>query len=153
MTRRRLTAAVLWLLVAVACGPGAASAAEDSQVSSAAATSDTVEVLAQAAPAIVTVMGTNAQGEQETLGSGMIVRGDGVVVTAWHVVSQATAVRVKLRSGTSYQADGLLCWDTEWDFAALKIAGTDLPTVRLGDSDRVRQGDRVLVARTRANGV
>ncbi|HUW08850.1 MAG TPA: trypsin-like peptidase domain-containing protein [Anaerolineae bacterium] len=143
MTGRALTATALWLLVAVACGPGPALAAETQWLAS--STVDTPGVLARVAPAVVTVIGTNAEGEQETLGSGMIVGGDGIVVTAWHVVSQATAVRVKLPSGVSYQADGLLFWDTDWDFAALKISAEDLPTVPLGDSDKVRQGDRVLV--------
>jgi len=145
MTGRALTATVLWLLVAVACGPGPPSAAETPQAPSRSPTLDTADLLARVAPAVVTVGGANAEGDQEALGSGIIVGGDGIVVTAWHVVSQATAVTVKLRSGTSYQADGLLCWDTDWDFAALKIAETDLPTIPLGDSDKVRQGDRVLV--------
>ena len=145
MTGRALTATVLWLLVAVACGPGPASAAETRQAPSRSPTLDTADLLARVAPAVVTVIGTNAEGEQDALGSGMIVNADGVILTAWHVVAEATAVRVELPDGTRYQAEGLLCEDADWDFAALKIAGTRLPTIPLGDSDKVRQGDRVLV--------
>jgi hypothetical protein len=100
--------------------------------------------LARARPAVVTVICTNEKGEEASFGSGCIVAGDGVVLTAWHVVAGAVKVRVQLPTGVSRPVQGLVGWDASKDFALLKITGTNLPTVRLGDSDKVRQGDRIL---------
>jgi len=59
-------------------------------------------------------------------------------------VAGETRVRVKLPTGTTYPVQGLVGWDASRDFALLKIEAKNLPTVPLGDSDKVRQGDRVL---------
>ncbi|NIM05955.1 MAG: tetratricopeptide repeat protein [Armatimonadetes bacterium] len=106
---------------------------------------DKAEVLARVGPAVVTVVATNEDGEQESLGSGVIVKADGVILTAWHVVAGKSQAQVKTASGVSYPVEGLLGWDAGTDFAVLKIAGKALPIAPLGDSDEMEEGDPVLV--------
>jgi serine protease Do len=77
------------------------------------------------------------------LGSGFIVRSDGVILTNAHVVRDAQHVTVKLADHREYRAK-VLGIDTATDVAVLKIDARDLPTVRLADSDQLAVGDYVL---------
>ena len=81
---------------------------------------------------------------QNSLGSGVIVSGDGVVVTNYHVVTEATDIRVVLADRREYPAQVLLV-DPQSDLAVLKLdAAEPLPYLALGDSDALQVGDLVL---------
>jgi serine protease Do len=80
----------------------------------------------------------------DTGGSGFVISRDGLIVTNHHVVEGATNVTVRL-NGRDYQAkvQGI---DPATDIALLKVdAGNDLRYLELGDSDRTRVGDWVMV--------
>lgn len=77
------------------------------------------------------------------LGSGFIVRQDGVVVTNAHVVAGATRVSVALRDGTTYEAE-VVGTDEVNDVAVLKIDATGLPVAPIGDSDALLVGEWVI---------
>ncbi|MFQ6131888.1 MAG: tetratricopeptide repeat protein [Armatimonadota bacterium] len=96
-------------------------------------------------PAVVTVVVNMGEGEEGRQGSGFIVSPDGLVVTNWHVIADAQSALVKQEHGAFFPVEGLLAWDLERDFALLKVAAKDLPTIPLGDSHALRQGDSVLV--------
>ncbi|HSE12919.1 MAG TPA: trypsin-like peptidase domain-containing protein, partial [Rudaea sp.] len=76
-------------------------------------------------------------------GSGFIVGSDGIVLTNAHVVRDADHVTVKLADRREFKAK-VLGVDPATDIAVLKIDAHGLPTVRLGDSDRLVVGDYVL---------
>ncbi|MBN2631015.1 MAG: Do family serine endopeptidase [Rhodobacteraceae bacterium] len=81
---------------------------------------------------------------QNSLGSGVIVSPAGIVVSNYHVVGQATEIRVVLNDRREYAAD-LILGDKESDLAVLRLQGAaDLPALRLRDSDQVEVGDLVL---------
>jgi Do/DeqQ family serine protease len=77
------------------------------------------------------------------LGSGVIVRSDGYILTNHHVVDGAEHVNVELSDGRSFKAR-VVGSDQPSDLAVLKIEGTNLQTLALGDSEGVRVGDVVL---------
>ena len=78
------------------------------------------------------------------VGSGFIVNSKGFILTNYHVIEDATRIRVGLQSGETYRAD-VVGVDNETDVAVIKIdAGRDLPTVTLGDSNAAQVGDWVL---------
>jgi len=77
------------------------------------------------------------------LGSGFIVRSDGVIMTNAHVVDGASNVTVKLSDRREFKAK-VIGVDKQTDIAVLKIDAKDLPTVKLGDSKTVRVGQWVL---------
>jgi Do/DeqQ family serine protease len=84
---------------------------------------------------------------QSSLGSGVIVSKDGIIVTNTHVVkvgSQAE-IRVVLSDRREFDAKVIL-QDEKVDIAVLRIEGGEgnLPTLQLGDSDDLEVGDMVL---------
>jgi len=77
-------------------------------------------------------------------GSGFIISPDGIVVTTAHIVNRAEQVTVTLTDRRQFKAV-VLGVDPQTDVALLQIQGAGkLPAVRLGDSSRVRVGERVL---------
>ena len=77
---------------------------------------------------------------QAGLGTGFVVRDDGVIVTNAHVVAGATKMSVMMRDGTVYPAR-LLGQDESNDVAVLKIDAKSLPTVKLGNSNNLVIGE------------
>ncbi|WP_454754624.1 Do family serine endopeptidase [Cupriavidus necator] len=77
------------------------------------------------------------------IGSGFIIRPDGLILTNAHVVGSAKVVTVKLQDRREFKAK-VIGTDTRSDVAVVRIDTKDLPTVRLGDSSHVRAGDPVL---------
>jgi serine protease Do len=77
------------------------------------------------------------------LGSGVIVRPDGYILTNHHVVDGAEQVTVELTDGRTFKAK-VIGSDEPSDLAVVKIDGKDLQTLTLGNSDAVRTGDVVL---------
>lgn len=83
------------------------------------------------------------QPTREGLGSGVIVREDGYILTNHHVIDGADQIEVDLNDNRSLQAQ-VVGTDAPSDLAVLKINASGLPTLILGDSDRTRVGDVVL---------
>jgi Do/DeqQ family serine protease len=82
---------------------------------------------------------------QQALGSGVIVREDGLIVTNHHVIADAEEIMVVLSDRREYQAE-ILGDDETADLALLRIEAGDerLPALPMGDSDRLEVGDLVL---------
>jgi Do/DeqQ family serine protease len=77
------------------------------------------------------------------VGSGVIVNSQGYILTNHHVVDGALEIKVELTDNRVFTAK-LVGSDAPSDLAVLKIEATNLPTLTLGDSDKVRVGDPVL---------
>jgi serine protease DegQ len=80
---------------------------------------------------------------QAGLGSGVIIGGDGYILTNNHVVEGADDIEVVLND--SRHARGkVIGTDPDTDLAVLKISLDRLPVITLGNSDSLQVGDRVL---------
>jgi serine protease Do len=99
-----------------------------------------VEVIERSQDPFETFFGGNAQQKVPGLGTGFVIRTDGVIITNAHVVAGATRVAVALRDGTSYTAK-VLGVDEVNDLAVLKIPATNLPVAPLGSSDDLLIGE------------
>jgi S1-C subfamily serine protease len=77
------------------------------------------------------------------VGSGFIVSPNGLILTTAHVVDQSDDVTVRLTDRREFKAK-VVAVDAQSDVALIQIDATKLPTVKLGDSARVRVGEQVL---------
>ncbi len=80
---------------------------------------------------------------QKSLGSGVIVSPDGYILTNNHVIAGADVIQVSLTDKRTFSAK-LVGADPKTDLALLKISASDLPTLPLGDSDKLEVGQFVL---------
>lgn len=80
---------------------------------------------------------------EQALGSGVIVRTDGHILTNHHVIDGAEEIKVDLSSHRTYSAK-LVGSDAPSDLAVLKIDASNLPILQLANSDQVRVGDIAL---------
>jgi serine protease Do len=113
--------------------------------------------VARVAPAVVTVQtevvervpvdfveqffgGRSGERSRAGLGTGFVIRSDGVVVTNAHVVAGASRLVVMTRDGRTYPAR-LLGADETNDIAVLKIDARGLPVAPLGNSDSLLVGE------------
>ena len=149
-------------------GAVSAASAQDTRVvpqSSSEITLSFAPIVQRAAPAVVNVQAARAartlrddpfmrrffglpqRGPKQStsLGSGVIVSDDGIVVTNEHVIRDATSIRVSLNDRREYPATVLLT-DERTDLAVLKIEGDvgPFPTLTFGDPDTLEVGDIVL---------
>lgn len=76
-------------------------------------------------------------------GSGIIATSDGYIITNAHVVDGASALKVVLSDGTTYDAT-LVGSDTATDLALLKIDAADLTAAEFGSSDDLQVADMVM---------
>ncbi|WP_292036877.1 MULTISPECIES: trypsin-like peptidase domain-containing protein [unclassified Brevundimonas] len=134
-------------------------------------------VVREAAPAVVNISARGVQqvrdpffemfggGPQSrvtgSIGSGVIVRSDGVVVTNNHVIENMQQIRVTLNDRREFAARVLLA-DSRSDIAVLQLEGVEgaLPALRIDDQEEQQVGDLVLaignpfgVGQTVTNGI
>ena len=130
-------------------------------------------VVRQAAPAVVNISARGVQqtrdpfwgipGQRQTgsIGSGAIVRSDGVVVTNNHVIQGMQEIRVTLNDRREFAAR-LILGDERSDIAVLQLEGVSerLPTLAIDDREEQQVGDLVLaignpfgVGQTVTNGI
>ncbi len=89
---------------------------------------------------------TNAEKISNSLGSGVIVSEDGIVVTNKHVIGGNTDITVVLSDSREFKAK-IINKDERTDLALLKIEATDkdnFPFIDIADSDKVEVGDIVI---------
>ncbi len=130
-------------------------------------------VVREAAPAVVNISARGVQqvrdpfwgipGQRQTgsVGSGVIVRPDGVVVTNNHVIAGMQQIRVTLNDRREFNARVVLA-DERSDIAVLQLEGVNerLPTLNIDDREEQEVGDLVLaignpfgVGQTVTNGI
>lgn len=81
--------------------------------------------------------------KREGAGSGVIISADGYIVTNNHVVDGADELTVTLDDNREFSAR-IIGTDKNTDLALIKIDGQNLPTLPIGDSDKLRIGEWVL---------
>jgi serine protease Do len=111
-----------------------------------------VSVVRRVAPAVVNVttsrLTTDALGGAEPgegVGTGFVVRSDGVIVTNFHVVESSLEIEVIMPApdGRTFTAR-VIGADSDRDVAVLKVNASDLPTVPLGKSSDLELGEQVI---------
>jgi len=95
-------------------------------------------------PAVVHIkIHFDASSQHGASGSGVILSPDGYIATNNHVVENATAIEVILPDKRTFSGK-LIGRDPNTDLALIKVAASNLPIVKLGNSDQVEIGEWVL---------
>lgn len=111
-----------------------------------------IDVVDKSSPAVVSIVAKTAELDpmrgivqsQQGIGTGFIVRADGVILTNSHVVENtAISYTVVTKDKKAFPVKKI-DRDPSIDFAILKIEAKDLPTLQLADSDSVRVGQKVV---------
>jgi S1-C subfamily serine protease len=105
---------------------------------------DWTEVIRKAMPAVVSIDIFGSNGARFGSGTGFIVQSDGVIVTNYHVIREATRLSVVTKAGERYEVKGVISYDVLKDFAIIRIPAVELPTLRLGNSNNLEVGENVL---------
>ena len=139
------------------------------QISGSAAVASYADAVARAAPAVVNIYttrvidvpfiplpqdpelnrlfrglpGFSQRRQSGSLGSGVIVRPDGYILTNYHVVEAADSIRVALSDGREVEGR-VVGADPETDLAVLKINLPDLQAIDLDRNEQLKVGDVVL---------
>lgn len=103
------------------------------------------EVYDKASPSVVSIVckasGNYMTSQAMSSGSGIIVRGDGYIVTNNHVIEGATSISVTTIAGQSFEAT-VVGADARTDLAVLKVEPeAELAYAELGDSSELRVGE------------
>ena len=96
-----------------------------------------INVVHTVQPSVVEVTSTGGQGE--AIGSGVVVRSNGYIVTNDHVVQGFSQFQVTLSNGTQDSAQ-LVGQDPQDDLAVLKVSATNLQPINIGDSGQLQIG-------------
>lgn len=105
------------------------------------------EITAEAKPSVVEIKTESVSSDvwmqqyvTEGAGSGVIITGDGYIVTNNHVIEGANKILVTTASGSEYSAE-LIGSDSTTDVAVLKINAKGLTPATYGNSDQLAVGD------------
>jgi hypothetical protein len=81
---------------------------------------------------------------EESLGTGFVVRADGWIATNLHVIESGGDVSITFTDGRTLPVVEIVNASREHDLAILRVEAAKLPVLPLGDSERVRPGDPVV---------
>src|SRR5258705_2808223 len=102
-------------------------------------------VVDRVSPSAVSIMVGKGDGQVAGVASGVIIRSDGVILTANHVVKGMREVQVRLKSGEIYDQVELIASDERRDVAALRIPAMGLPVLPIGNSANAASGATIFV--------
>ena len=148
--RRRRRCSAMMLAVALACA--AAPSGAQAQARADACEESLADMFDRVSPAVVSIGATSinpyrlSERVTHVVGSGVLVDAEGLILTNSHVAYGRQSITVTLDDGRRLPAR-LVGADPIFDLALLRISvppSERLPTVALGDSDRVRVGDDVV---------
>ena len=105
--------------------------------------SASINVYEKITPAIVAIDADLDQGISS--GTGCVIDSSGIILTSSHVINKSKNIEVTTQSGKTYKATVFAVLKDKNDLALIKITPKEkLPVIRLGDSETVKVGQRVL---------
>jgi len=103
------------------------------------------QIIEKAIPAVAMVLATQGPTETATsrIGTALVIRQDGILLTAYHVVKDAYALQVRFKSGEVFDQVQLLGVDPRRDVAAIRITASGLPAMPVASAAKANPGDAV----------
>ena len=104
---------------------------------------DVSRLVEKATPAIALLEGQGPAGSKQ--GSGFVVSADGLTVTNLHVITGMDKLRVRIGKSEPLEVRQVVAFDEARDIALIKVPAKRLPRLLLGDSEKVKAGQPVIV--------
>ena len=95
-------------------------------------------------PSVVTISSIDRGGGPWGVGTGFVVREDGIIATNFHVIGEHREFKVELADGTICKATEILAVDRSRDLALFRVDQMDLPALPLASSDTIEPGQTVI---------
>ena len=103
------------------------------------------QIIERAYPSVALVLTGRMPGQTATLGAAVVVRQNGILLTAYHVVKDAYAVQVRFKNGEVFDQVQLLGVDPRRDVAAIKVTGSALQALPVAVAAQAKAGESVSV--------
>jgi hypothetical protein len=110
------------------------------------------ELVARVSAATVVILSGEGAGRLSSISTGVIVRPDGVILTAYHAIKDARELQVRLHTGDVYDQVVLIGSDERRDVAAIRISARGLPTLPVGSGAEPKPGEAAFVV-SNSNGL
>lgn len=108
------------------------------------ALADVPEIVEQSTPSVATITFEGRDGKRLGLGSGFVIREDGLIATNLHVLGEARPIAITLSDGRRFDVNEVFASDKLQDLAILKIAVEGLTPLPLAEADTTRSGQDVV---------
>ena len=105
---------------------------------------DAEKVFKENSKAVIVIISYDSKGNPIGQGSGFVIREDGAIATNYHVISNASDIRIKA-GDKIFTVDGFLHIDKENDVVILKADAKGLLSVKIGNIDKINVGEKVYV--------
>lgn len=93
--------------------------------------------------AVVTIMVLDENNKVIGFGSGVFISEDGKILTNYHVVDAGLKLQVQLMDKSAHSVTGVIAADKNVDFAIVKIDAVNTPFIEIGDSLKIKTGDKI----------
>jgi S1-C subfamily serine protease len=103
------------------------------------------QIIEKASSSVAIVLAGKSSSELGGVGSAIVVRENGALLTAYHVIKDAKALQIRFKNGETFDDVQLLGVDRRRDVAALRIVATALPALSVGSASAAKAGDPVYV--------
>ncbi len=121
-------------------------AEEDLTANDVAAGQDNSALIAKVRASLATIKVSGRDGDQIGMGTGFVIDADGLIATAFHVISEGRPITVELSSGRKLPVISIEASDRSGDLAIVRvdIEGKPLDALPLADAETIVQGTRVM---------
>src|SRR3954469_2530032 len=92
------------------------------------------EITAKARDSVVVITQRARDGSVEGIGSGFVVSKSGLIATSLHVIGEGRPIEVRFADGEKFSATEIYAWDRKLDLAVIRVAASNAPALKLGDS-------------------
>ena len=103
------------------------------------------DVMQRAEQSMALILVGNGGGRVQSVSAGVVIRADGIVLTAYHPLKGAAEVQVRLRDGEVYDQVDLIGFDERRDVAALHFAASGLAFLPGAALEEAVSGDKIHV--------
>jgi trypsin-like peptidase len=113
------------------------------QVPRAATPLNSDEIIEKASSSVGLVLVGKSPSQLESVGSALVVRENGILLTTYHLVKDAGVVQIRFKSGETFDDVQLLGVDRRRDVAAIRITAQGLPVLPVASMNKTKTGDPI----------